>query len=245
MPTFLIAFLITIGTAALCDIILSLLAVPKEIAIAMSGSIFGSLPFLKEAMDRWQEKRTKAGSPILSYEGYGISFWRTLVYAYALFFSSMELVGVAGGISAAIDSEASFGNFMEHAALMTIVIAYPLTFLIARWMGRRNISHGAWATLIAVLLAFLTDTMLPYLLGDSGFSHAWEALVGNTRMEFIKFRLLGAIPFVIIAWIGFFWGRRQQLSGYISYLFRQVSPEARATIVDLVYQEAKLRVSVS
>jgi len=229
----LVAFGIALLGIIVVFLALSHLGLDKSVAGAIASAIISAIPSIRESLDKHglPGARREARRPVLSFEGFGLSPQKQIVYGFLMLFGAMNLssgfVGLLGGAS---------GLTAETTVLITqavsIVVVYPAMFLVGRWVGRRGISKGIATVFLICAFARVANSLLdlsffsyPKVRSLAGMQ-SWQQIVAGVALLFL------------VGCLGYWRGRRQRLSAYLAYLLRRVSNDTREAIVELAYGEA-------
>lgn len=221
---------------------LTALGVGNDVAGASATALFGTVPFLRDSLDRLGNGQS--GQPrhlILSIGGYALPAPRLLLYGLLMQYGIMQFSSAFAGVVDALDQ--SHRQVLPNIAIFGYLINVPGMFFIGRWVGRRAATHGVITVLgIAVLVRVLgTAGDLVYLrffpdsFTDAGpLSDLFSSFLIITAQIGAGVMLLSAAGL-----LGYWRGTRQRLGNYIAYLLRSVSDETKAAIVDLAFEEAE------
>lgn len=237
MKTLLVAFGIALLGIIVVFLALSHLGLEKSVAGSIASAIVGGVPYIRESLDKQGLPGARRGTsrPVRSFEGFGLSPQKQILYGVLILFAAMNLSSALGGLIAGAS-----GFTDEHAIVIikavSFLVVIPAMFLVGRWVGRRGVSKGiatgiATVFLITAFARVATSLLdLTFLSSDKVVSFAgmqiWQQIVGFVALGF---------P---VGCLGYWRGRRQRLSAYLAYLLGRVSNDTREAIVELAYAEA-------
>jgi hypothetical protein len=199
----------------------------------------GFIPQLREYLDKREERAKKGPSiAIISFDGFGLPMSRLVLYASLLIFVVLNYVSLAAGfISGMMGTPENYSaeEMNMIAGLFVVFFAFPIIFLIGRWIGKIHISNGPITIVLAASLAAFSNNIMAILL----FPDQEELAHYSGDDSLLLKMFFGIIMISVIGLIGFRWGRKEKLSAYVSYLLKQLSPEARASMVKALFEETK------
>ncbi|MDO9311852.1 MAG: FHA domain-containing protein [Nitrosomonas sp.] len=235
------AFAMVLGLIAVSYLSLTALGITKDITVMVSSSALALIPQLREYLEKREEFAKKGQSiAINSFDGFGLPMGRLLLYASLLMFAALQCTAAIGGFVHAMAGGATPETYSTEGLLRTlgvfiIFFAFPLIFLIGRWVGKTYISNGPITIVLAALFAQLSGKIVDILLlSEQEYSYIYTA-----RDSHLLQVVGGTVMFSVIGLIGFWWGRKEKLLAYISYLLKQLSPEARISMVKALFEETK------
>ncbi len=238
MSSLLIAFCIAIFAILSSAYLLTTAGVPKEVAGSISTTIMGSVPFIREALEKRKQLAKPDGQSdlIVTLSGYGLPMTRLILYGWLFMLASLEFASTVGGVIAGL-GEIKTEYLMITIVLVTSITAWPAIFFVGRWIGKRCISHGILTVVITAFIARLSGSLVDIIIMPTA---SYEEFFGKLSLgKFSLHIIAGTILFSIFALIGYWRGRHQRLAAYLHYLMKQVSPNDREAIVELVYEEAR------
>lgn len=243
MSNLLIAFAIALGLIAISYLLLSNLGVSDQIAVNVSAAALGFIPQLREYLEKRKESANARESFVItSFDGFGLPMSRLLLYASLLMFAAVQFTGLIGGFVHGMVGKTMPGNPEIYSpeelkitlGVFVIIFAFPLIFMIGRWVGKIYISNGPITIVLAALLAQISGRILAmFTMSEQEYAYFYP--VENVLSELIVVTVL----FSIIGLIGFWWGRKLKLLAYVSYLLKQLAPEARTFMVTTLFEEIK------
>lgn len=238
MFSLIIAFCIAISAIIVAAYLLTVAGVPKEIAGSISTTIMGSVPFLRETLEKRKQLAAPDGQSdlIVTLAGYGLPMSRLILYGWLFMLASLEFASGVGGVIAGL-GEIKTEYFVTTVILVTSITAWPAIFFVGRWIGKRCISQGILTVIITAFIARLSGSLVDIIIMPAT---AYEEFFGKRSLGQFFFAIIaGTILFSIFALIGYWRGRHQRLAGYLNYLMKQVPADDREAIVELVYEEAR------
>jgi hypothetical protein len=239
MPSLIIAFSLAIGAVIGSVLLLTAVGVPKEIAGPISTAIMGSVPFIRDNLERRKKlaKSDRQKDQIVSIKGYGLPMTRLILYGWLFMFAGMGFGSAVGGVIGGITDNEIVSPFIP-GKIVAVVTICPVVFLIGRWIGKRYISHGVLTVIVTASITHFSMSIIDIIFVSKPL---YEALfdIEKSIESFILILIRGTIFLSTIGLIGFWRGRQQRLAAYLDYLMRQVSQNARKAIVELAYEEAK------
>jgi hypothetical protein len=241
MRNLMIAIVIVLTSAVTAAFVLTRVGVPSTVAQTVATAMFGLVPSLKEAAERWRLKSKPSSERALALTGFELNNWKLFSYCVLLAFGSLQVASGIGGLAAGLSGTDEAGA-VRSMAVLAILVGMPLIYLSGRWIGRRSGGGGWWLVILAVIvtrvvataldLIFLPKTFLATMANELG-----DGSYGPTYI--IKQIGFGALLMSAISVLGYWRGRRQHLSEYLAQLLKRIAPEARTAIIELAYEEAR------
>jgi hypothetical protein len=237
LKTLLVAFAIALLGIIVVFLALSHLGLDKSVAGTIASAILGAFPSIRESLDKQglPGARRETRRPVVSFEGFGLSPQKQILYGFLILFAAMNLssgfAGLIGGVAGLTHQ-----NLIMLIKTVSFLVVIPATFLVGRWVGRRGVSTGIATGIATIFLIYVFARVAVSLLDVALVSSAevvefagmaiWQQIVGGVAVLF---------P---VGCLGYWRGRRQRLSAYLAYLLGRVSKETRGAIVELAYSEA-------
>jgi len=233
MTTLLLAVVIALIGMTAVFLVLGLVGVDKAVAGPIATAIVGGIPYLRESLDKqglpWA--RRKIRPVVVSFEGFGVSPQKLILYGSLILFAVMNLVS---GFSGMLVGES--GLKLEESKVIVMgmapLIMFPTAFLLGRWIGRRSVSRGIITIFLVAACARVATTLLDLTLASRG---EITALIGMSIWQQVA---LGVVFLFLFGWWGYWRGRHQRLAAYLTYLLGRVSTDTREAIVELAFAEA-------
>jgi len=241
MRTLVTAFVLAVLAIVVVFVVLSLIGVDSSVAGAIATTIIGGVPYIRESLDKYLATRTHPqGVPLVSLGRFALTPQRLILYGVLMLFSAMQLASAYGGIIAS-SFDLTSGGVLNAIRFTSILVVFPVTFLIGRWVGRRSESKGLLVILLIALIARVGASILDFVLTSP------EELVsllsglgeGSPLLLLVVQNIIGIPLFFAIGALGYWRGRHQRLGSYVGYLLRNVPESTRHAIVDLAFEEAK------
>jgi hypothetical protein len=196
----------------------------------------GIIPFVHASLEKGRIKLSFLPWHIVPIEGYALPWYRMAVYGLTLFVA----LGILGAFVAVL--------FLITLGLMGIVqrpnqdTVNSLTFFwelfimffLGRWIGIRCDKYLVTTVVAIALFGYGLGAGID-LLVTSGWAGVFQWPGAS------EFRLFGfnTVAFFIAGVAGLIMGHRERASQYLQYLLSRVGLGARATIIQLAYEEAK------
>jgi hypothetical protein len=168
---------------------------------------------------------------VLSFDGFGLSQQRLILYGTLILFATMNLVSGFAGVLIGMSGY----KFEESGAIvkgLAAIIVFPTAFLVGRWIGRRSVSRGLVTVFLVAACARVATTLLDLALASS------DEIIAFTGMAIWQQIVIGVVFLFLFGSWGYWRGKRQRLAAYLTYLLGRVSADTREAIVDLAFAEA-------
>lgn len=230
-------FFMTILGAVIMYLLMDAIGVPSGLASNFSAVFLGFLPFLHQLAERREVRRTEDHRETLSFQGYSIAAWRMVLYGLLVGYAISNIPFMLGAMMAEAYGAGSLAEVGDYGAFFVFLIIPPFFFFLGRWVGLRTRSHG-WLVITGIaILVRLVGVATDYLLiGSEEFVEMMGIEKGPEHFALAV--LIGtAITLPFLAW-GYWRGRRNRISGYVSFLLRYTDPSDRDAIVELAYEQA-------
>jgi hypothetical protein len=215
----------------------------KKVATQLAAAMLAIIPHIREFLEKtWGNQRNSTTAPVLSLQGFGLPPQRMILYGILIVFGAMQFGSALGGLSAIALGETGKRQLFYIIAIVANLFQLPIIFAIGKWIGRRCASHGITVILLISFFVRLVTMLFDiWLLTPVGMG----ALIGSEfKIEHVGLSVLGGtLVLALIMLAGYWFGKRQRFAAYLNYLLGNVPEETREAIVDLAFQEARLKLS--
>lgn len=238
MKNIILALTIVFGIAALLIAGLSYFEFTRDMVKQVVGPLIAAIPLVHQLLQKRGSdlSLSPAKRGVVSRSGYSMPWYFLALYGAMILIGVSQLVsGFAGVVAALADLQRSqFIYIAAVASIPTMICSY----LVGAWIGARCQTKGLLAVWIAAMAVPLFDRALVFLLMDPA---QVAELFGNSNMMVVLLQaiLIGGLLFGVSGSIGYWRGRKAQLSRYLGYLLRALPQESKDTLVNIAYDEAK------
>ncbi|MDR4493376.1 MAG: hypothetical protein R3B74_02930 [Nitrospirales bacterium] len=241
MKTLLVAIVITLVGIIIVFFSLSIAGLDNSVAGSIAAAIVGGIPYIRESLEKEELKLShhRTNHTVLSFEGFGFSPPRLILYGTLILFAAMQLSSGLGGIIASL-AGVGMKDIMNFIGVFAFIIVFPAVFLTGRWVGRRGVSKGIVTIFLISVFARVAASLLDLLMLPSDELALYLGEIGIWEQMGI-----GTVVFSLIGCWGYWRGRRQRLAAYLTYLLGRVSTDTRDAIVELAYTEASRKTNTT
>lgn len=216
--------LITIVATFLIDVGIGVLGLPSDV-----GGLKGAPGIASPVLYHWLARRRRGSglvpSGVVPFQGFTLRW---------------PVVAVLGGLM--ILGSAEIGSFLgafligtiDAALGASIVSAVFVSYLVGRWIGVRAAARPILAAAVAVVIARLAGTVSDWILLPPDVRDQ----LGMTMETLPVVVMAGLLTWGIPALVGAWRGRAAREGAYLTYLVGRVTPRSRATVLEMVYEEA-------
>jgi hypothetical protein len=237
MKTLIAAFVFCACGACLCYLCSVWIGLGNEAARDLSLMVMLSFPPLREALERVRNEQIAAGkSLITSFGNYGVKPTIAILYVSIVGIAMTNIAWTIGALMVAI-GQGGPSNMSIPGGVLVFIVAFPVLYFCGRWIGRRCVIRPILVAVIcAVVIRVVTTVMDLWFIPET----AYETLFHHGKNVDDAFIQLGAgtFLFAIPMVLGALFGRHQRLSNYLVYLLKQITPQGRALLAELAYEEA-------
>lgn len=139
-------------------------------------------------------------------------------------------------------TEAESGVAVATGVAISYIIVPVILYFLGSWIGSRCNRLGVFVVIAVVILSGYINMALPFLLTSE--TH-FETLHNGEEKSFVLFLTIALSRLSLDLWqalfglVGFWHGRRRQMSSYLRYLLSHLSSTDREAMIDMAYDAVK------
>jgi hypothetical protein len=240
MKNLVISFGMSLVTSVIVYFGLSALSLHGEALVGLASVPFVAVHHVYEALDRRQTKQrvSKAPEKLPTLGRFALPWYLIACYGAVIVFGIVQVSGGIAGLLAALS-----GIQSQHVPPVAKFIATALvlvgSYFLGVWAGVRSRRLGFLSFLLGAFIGqVVCHTLESVIVSPSAYREFYGS--DNTIALLPLKAIGGTVVFAPLGAIGFWRGRRRRLSRYLFYLLSLLSPESRAALVDLAYDEARV-----
>lgn len=238
MKTLALAFFIVLAAACIAFYSLGFFGVTASVAGPISSTLFGLITYVAQTIDKGKSGKGLSLLPkgVVEYQDFAMSRMRMLLFSTLIAISLQELSNALPFIGAGF-AGVSLNSLSPIAAAVDLPLNCAIMFFLAKWIGTRSYKTPFLITIVFCLLSELGTHGLDYAMvpGDD-FQSIFHA--PKDAGTFLLGIAVGVAIVLIPALAGCWYGARQRMSRYLSYLLKRIPRDTGVTLINIAYEEA-------